>query len=365
MDPIEISASGRAFRALLDTLRDADATFLTGPRAGLDELGIAEGYRHLTHVLAYALDLYLENDPERPHFTPLASPTRKILGDNVDARYFFAAINGGRGYRLHGRRGNEVYLSFCIYGGKPDGEWSERVVASVSQRDLIFSTDGSFEIILSPERPTRPAQNWIKLEADAVCVITREYYADMQSAQPAHFAIEALDDVGPPPPLNDARLASRLRAVTTFIRETIEFAPIPPLPMTNALLPPMPWSPTVRGWGTPDNIYALGAFELDADQALVIDGRSPACTYWGVQLWNRYMQSLDYRYHRVSINYAQTQIAADGSWRVVIAHRDPGVPNWLDTAGHRQGLFFCRWLQADAFPDQPSCAVVPLTDLKN
>ena len=364
MDSSELTDSGRAFRALLDVLRDADATFLIGPRAGLDELGIAEGYRHLTHVLGYALDLYLEGDPLRPCLTPLASPTRKMLGDNVDSRYFFAPLIGGRRYRIHGRRGNEVYLAFCVYGGKPDGEWSDRVVANVSQRDLKFSSDGSFEIVLSPEPPSPPPQNWIKLDADAVCVITREYYTDIESAQPARFAIHALDAVDAPAPLDDAWLAHRLRAVATFIRETIEFAPIPPLPVTNALLPPMPWSPTVRGWGTPDNIYALGAFELEPDQALVIDGRSPACVYWGVQLWNHYMQSLDYRYRRVSINHAQARLASDGSWRVVIAHRDPGVPNWLDTAGHRRGLFFCRWLQAAELPDAPTCTVVSLADLK-
>ncbi len=356
--------SGAAFRELLDVLRDADQTFLTGPRGGLDALGVVEGYRHLTHLLGYAFDLYLEGDPERPSFTPLASPTRKILGDNVDSRYFFAPINGARAYRIHGRRGNDVYLAFCIYGGKPDGEWSERVVANVSQRDITFAADGSFELILSPAAPRAGAVNWVALEPDAVCVISREYYTDLTAAQPARFAIEAIDALPPPAPLSDALLAARLRAVATFVRQTIEFAPIPPLPATNMLMPPMMWSPTVRGWGTPDNIYALGAFEIEADQALVITGRSPQCVYWGVQLWNRYMQSLDYRYHRVSLNGAQAVLEADGSFRVVIAQRDPDLPNWLDTAGHRDGLFFCRWLQAEELPAHPTCEVVPLASLR-
>jgi hypothetical protein len=125
----------------------------------------------------------------------------------------------------------------------------------------------------------------------------------------------------------------------------------------------MPWSPHVPGWGTPDNIYALGAFRLAPDEALVIEGRSPPCTYWGVQLWNRFMQSLDHRYHRVSVNHEQATLAADGSFRVVVAHRDPGVPDWLDTAGHGEGLVFCRWLQAAGPPEQPRSTVVPLGDL--
>ena len=131
MGSAPLSKSGIAFRELLDVLREADETFLTGLRGDMDALGVAEGYRHLTHLLSYALDLYLEGDPERPSFTPLASPTRKILGDNVDSRYFFAPISGDRAYRIRGTRGNDVYLAFCIYGGKPNGEWSERVVANV------------------------------------------------------------------------------------------------------------------------------------------------------------------------------------------------------------------------------------------
>ena len=100
-----LTDAGRAWRELLDLLREADQTFLEGPRAELDALGVAEGYRHLSHLLSYAFDLYLEADPERPVFTALAGPTRKILGDNVDSRYFFAPLRGDRRYRIRGRHG--------------------------------------------------------------------------------------------------------------------------------------------------------------------------------------------------------------------------------------------------------------------
>jgi hypothetical protein len=126
----------------------------------------------------------------------------------------------------------------------------------------------------------------------------------------------------------------------------------------------MSWSPYVRGWGTPDNVYAMGEFRLEPDQALVIEGHSPPCTYWGVQLWNRFMQSLDHRYHRVSVNDRQAVLEPDGGFRVVVAHRDPGVPNWLDPAGHGGGLVFCRWLQADALPEQPRSTVLPIAALR-
>ena len=49
----------RAFHALLDLLRDADRTFLDGERSVSDPVDVADGYRHLTHLLSYAFDLYL------------------------------------------------------------------------------------------------------------------------------------------------------------------------------------------------------------------------------------------------------------------------------------------------------------------
>src|SRR4029077_8126369 len=153
--------------------------------------------------LSYAFDLYLEGDAERPAFTPLASPTRKILGDNVDSRYHFAPLRGDRAYRIHGVRGDAVYLAFCVYGGKPDGEWSERVVANVSQRDLTFDAEGRFALVLAPARPPGVTGDWLRLDPDAVCVISREYFTDPRLRRPGRLAVAGPASLPPPPPLRD------------------------------------------------------------------------------------------------------------------------------------------------------------------
>jgi hypothetical protein len=41
----------------------------------------------------------------------------------------------------------------------------------------------------------------------------------------------------------------------------------------------------------------------------------------------------------------------------VVAHTDPGVANWLDTAGHRQGPMIFRWLRAESAPVPTTRAV--------
>jgi hypothetical protein len=45
--------------------------------------------------------------------------------------------------------------------------------------------------------------------------------------------------------------------------------------------------------------------------------------------------------------------------RLVVAHEDPGLPNWITTAGHTQGTMCFRWVRADAHP-VPSTRVVKL-----
>ena len=42
----------------------------------------------------------------------------------------------------------------------------------------------------------------------------------------------------------------------------------------------------------------------------------------------------------------------DGLIRWVIAHRDPGVPNWLDTTGHREGFMAPRWAYTEKPPQE-------------
>ena len=53
---------------------------------------------------------------------------------------------------------------------------------------------------------------------------------------------------------------------------------------------------------------------------------------------------------------------ADGTVRIVIAHEDPGLPNYLTTAGHAEGSMLLRWVDADRHPT-PACRVVKLASL--
>jgi hypothetical protein len=81
-------------------------------------------------------------------------------------------------------------------------------------------------------------------------------------------------------------------------------------------------------------------------------------------LWNRHMQTLEYAHRRSSLNTAQIAYEPDGSYVVVISHRDPGVANWLDTGGHRVGTIFWRYLLPESDPAMAECEVVPVDSLR-
>ena len=350
-----------AFVELVDALRELPETF-TDEFRGLSEQSQLQGYRHLAHLLSYGFDLYLESDPLRPTFVPLARPTQKILGDNCDSIYCFTQTRGDQSYRIWGNRGDACYLSFCAYAGEPDGSWSDSLAANINHTHIDFGDDGSFEIFLGPDEPDE--SNRFKTAAHAVCVISREYYFDRDSDRVAEIYIENTADVPAPGPETDASLSEKLRAVGNFVSQTAAMVPPPGSEEHNILGDPFGFDPDGMGWGTPDNVYALGTFDLSDDEVLVIRGRSPKCCYWGVQTWNAYMQSFDARYHQVSLNSAQAALNPDGSWTVYVSKEDPGLGNWVGTAGHQDGLVFCRWLLSEEFPEKPTASVTTMANLR-
>jgi hypothetical protein len=98
------------------------------------------------------------------------------------------------------------------------------------------------------------------------------------------------------------------------------------------------------GGGQSTNLYAGGIFELEPDQALIVESRIPVrAQYVGFHLGNLWGESLDFANHQSSLNGFQVEPDEDGVLRYVVAHRDPGVPNWLDTTGQREGFLTPRW----------------------
>jgi hypothetical protein len=352
------SAARAAFHELLGELRELDRKFFEGPAALSDEASVAEGYRWILSILQVACDAYVWADAAMPRFVDIVGPYKKWGGDNADAFYQYAPIDPQRTYRVRVRRGDAVYLSLTVYGGPDDGRYSTRIVGSLNDRALAFAPDGTAELVLSPrEHPGA----WLRLEPDAVCAITRDYLADPGRGRRCEWSIECLDPA-PPYRESDADLARRLRAALTWVREQAKIVPLPP-GEPNLVQEPYPVPKVTFGWAAADAAYAMGAFELAPDEALVIHGRSPACAFWNLCLWNPFLHTYNYAYDRVTINGAQVAYEPDGSWTIVVAERDPGHPNWVSTQGHARGRLWFRWFLPEATPARPETQVVKLSEL--
>ncbi|MBJ18463.1 MAG: hypothetical protein CL933_03470 [Deltaproteobacteria bacterium] len=110
-----------------------------------------------------------------------------------------------------------------------------------------------------------------------------------------------------------------------------------------------------RGGGAP----ARGDV-LASDEALVVTGRFPRCRFSNLVLWNPYQMTYDYARRQTSLNRAQTALEPDGSFRMIVAHEDPGLPNWIDTEGRLTGTMFWRFFLPEEPPQTPMAEVVKL-----
>jgi hypothetical protein len=158
-----------------------------------------------------------------------------------------------------------------------------------------------------------------------------------------------------------ADLIRRLRSARTWLNEQHSFIPVrvdPP----NEIAEPYPVPEQTYGWAAGDAAYAMGAYDLQPGQALIIDGTSPSCVFWNLCLWNPFLHTYDSTYERVTINGAHITYEPDGSWRIVVSDTDPGHPNWVSTAGRTTGLIWLRWFLPEETPKRPTCRVVDVAE---
>ncbi|MBM3673000.1 MAG: DUF1214 domain-containing protein [Actinobacteria bacterium] len=347
---------------LIDALKELDARFFEGPNALGDDQQVLEGYKWIFSILQVALDTQVWGDPANPRFVDIVGPYKKWGGDNADAFYEFAPMDPNVTYRVTGTKGDAVYLSLTVYGGPRDGHYSERIVGTVNNRDhLNIGADGTFELMMGKEKPKGWDGPFLQLEDDAVAAITRDYLEDPVRGQRCQWHIEALD---PPTTYreHDADLARRFRAALTWVRDQAQLVPLG-FGEPNQIDEPYPVQKVTFGWAAGDAAYAMGSFDLAEDEALVITGRSPECAFWNCCLWNQFMHTYNSDYERVTINGAQTHYEDDGSWTLVVAHEDPGHPNWLSTAGHPRGRIWFRWFYPSDTPARPETKVVKLDEI--
>lgn len=351
-----------AWAAMVDDLRVAGER-LAASTSALDPVERADAYRALLRALNNQLGRF-EVDRERPELVPFNGWREKFLMDNPDFRYWVADVRADRPYRIVGNVGDAVYTSITAYaaGGVAEAAASARIDSDA----LGIDADGGFTVTLAPgSAPSGDeAGPRLTLPEGASAVWVRQFHDDVASDALGWCRIEPLDDVSPPPISDPGRFEHQLtrlgRTMARFPR-IVDAAVAPDLAQPNEV---RHWSEMTGGaaFTEPAIHYLRGAWELDVDEALVIEGPLADCRYWNVLLYSRFMNSLDYRHRRVSRTAASSTIV-EGRYRFVLAARDPGVHDWLDTEGRPFGIFVLRFLQPVTTPELPTVERVAIDEL--
>ncbi len=364
--------SRQALKELISLLQEVDERW-AGPEWNLHgPEDVVAAHRSLMHVLEGGLAGMFESDPSHPQFRRIVTPWRKFTGDNSDAIYFDAPVSAEHAYVVRGTMAGAVYVSITIEVGTEGGAMASRTAGVINDTQFDVDDDGWFTIRLGGEPAER---NWLPLPEDASRITTRHYFEELACAagDPEHepvLHIEVLNPAPPPAVPDDATVAQGIRRVAGFVRSrTLGMPPMAGAqqPAFVALTPnqfPPPVPPGDFGLAAYDAAYSMAPYFLGPDEALVITGRWPECRFANVCLWTRHQQTFDYMNRQVSLNRTQTHLEADGSFRMIIAHQDPGHPNWIDTEGRALGLVFWRFFLAEGAIETPQAKVVKFVEVE-
>ena len=316
---------------------------------------VANGY--LSHVAL---------DPARPVWTPCWNISMNMGGPCPDYTYRTTDVDPLGTYRISGTRGSTRFVeisqqSYELLGH--EGDTSVKPVQN-SLDDLTLDAAGRFSVILSPERPPNHEGDWWELRPTTVRLLLRQCAVDWIEEVDARLAIERLDD--PPPTTTaeiDRRIANLGRWAEGMVRFDIDLAR---WYRENHGVNVLTRSKKIESiGGMPDQVYYDGAYEIDDDEALVIETALPQeSLYWSILVADDRFSTVDWANHQSSLNESQARIDDDGKFRAVISKRDPGVQNWLDKADNPWGIIQLRWKNPSDAPD-PVVTRCKVDDVRN
>lgn len=303
----------------------------------------------------------IAGDGDAPQFVPSIGQMLNVGQPNADTIYRSANITSGGSYRLRGQRGN-VTLAI-IQQVLPPTDPGRGAAAQLDLTTLRVDAQDRYDVLLSPTRPDGYTGDWWELKPDATGLMIRMVSSDWSRETDPTVSIERVDKpvARPRPPA--ALLEQRLRALPRkidFIAQLFvgHVEKLRQDGFVNALKIVNPPFSTVQG-----QFYYEGVYDLKDDEALIVESDIPAkCAYRSLILTNELYETTDWYNNHSSLNGAQAGPDPDGKLRIVVSARDPGVRNWLDTAGYPIGVIQGRWVGCDTQP-VPTVRKVKVADV--
>lgn len=406
--PNDIEVTKASLRQAFDDMiqcfqdaRDAIDTPELYPAPATDR-NLAEGYRYVMGFILNGIERALA-DPLFPRFRRAIQPMNRSTIDNSDAVYLGTEIDGNYTYRIRGKaldcrhwkgeppaagKTAPQYVIFELASGYAgdSGSLAEmrpgtRInTSTLDSTALLVEADGSFEILIAPEKPEGYSGNFMlsrrvshEVEHVGRFLTCRELFHDWENQDLLDLEIlrEGCERE-PRPPINSEGAIRMMQEVGRIARNQVHFwnafntitletyGQVPggisermgsdkPFMPTNDMNPPNVLG-LATGGGQSSNVYAGGVYLLNDDEALVIETRMPVKpAFLGFHLSNLWGESLDFESYQSNLNAHLLDQDPDGAYRWVVCHRDPGVANWVDTTGLPHGYLTIRW----TYPEQP------------
>lgn len=300
-----------------------------------------------------------------PAFLPGIGELLNVGQPNADTLYRIAQITPGGVYRLRGRQGSLPLAVISQIGSEPADQEGMRQHLDIGA--LGVDDKGYFDVILSVERPDGHEGDWWPLHPHTHSLMLRLVSSDWANEREPTLAIERLDVSAAKPRPSAEELEQRLHRLPQatsflagmFIDHVEQLRQQGYINRLKVLTESDIGSGVLEG-----QFYYEGAYDLTDDEALIVEARHPAsCDYRSVILTTELYQTTDWYNNHSSLNASQAKPDDDGVLRVVVSAKDPGVPNWLDTAGHSRGVIQGRWTGCDSQP-VPSVIKVPVAEVR-
>ncbi|MGF6606749.1 hypothetical protein OKW45_001649 [Paraburkholderia sp. WSM4175] len=353
----------KSWRDYLSQLATADS-LLELTETPCDPQTRAELYRQFQMNLSLAYFIYFQSDPFHPDWLPFLNSVF-MLQPNPDDTYFVAPLRGDLRYRIVGERGS-VHLLTLDLGRGIMGTTDEAhpPLGQFDLDDVEIRDDGSFDIFLSARRPAGYDGNWIELHCEADFAMLRQRSYAWGRERDARIAIECLDAPLLKPSMGHEEIARRTGELMDYA-ERLSRRWLTHMQQLRTRIKVNEFEFFAFGGGLAKQAYWQSIFDFGDDEALILETALPQMRrYWNVQLNDTLFNALDYIDHQSSLNGHQAHVDGDGHFRAVIAHRDPGVLNWLDTCGVNRGTAIGRWYGCSSEP-VPTLKRVPLCELRN
>ena len=342
--------AGEAWDRWTSTLGELSSD-LGADRFPSDDRGRAEGIRHLARQAQFALRGELEHsDVRHPRLHRYELPWSQWGAPNPDNVYHRCAIDPAGTYLLSGRvEGVHETLVSLVEGDMHLDENS--VFGEVALSDLAIH-DGRLELLIAPAGVARDSDaNHLATEPEARMLLIRQYLWDWSNEPVASFTIERLDDTGDPEPPGGAEVAAALDRASRWLRRSVSYWADYVAASRELLEHNTFTAPRTPPGGAPSIAYGGGCWELSEDEALLVEHEVPSAHYWNWSIHQlHWFDSGPWDQRAMSRNGHQCHVDPDGIVRLVIAHTDPGAPNWLDTNGRPIGMAVYRYVGADTTP---------------